>query len=83
MPQAPHPTPQRADEPTPIEMLEDVLDLIGGGVAALLPLFVLCVPGIVLLGIVLVPLAVLAVPVGLAVALLAGPYFLVRALRRR
>jgi hypothetical protein len=83
MPQAPHPTPPRADGPTPFEMLEDVLDLIGGGVAALLPLFILCVPGVVLLGLVLVPLAVLAVPVALAVGLVAVPFLLVRAIRRR
>jgi hypothetical protein len=52
-------------------------------VTALLPLFLLSVPGVVLLGIVLVPLAALAVPVALAVALLVGlPYLLVRAIRR-
>lgn len=81
MPHSPEPT--RDDGPTVVEMLEDVLDLIGGGVAALLPLFVLCVPGIVLLGIVLVPLALLAVPVALLVAVLSVPYLAIRALRRR
>jgi hypothetical protein len=41
------------------------------------------VPGIVLLGIVLVPLALLAVPVALLVAVLSVPYLVIRALRRR
>jgi hypothetical protein len=80
MPQAPHPT--QGDGPTAVEMLEDVLDLIGGSVVALLPLFVLSVPGIVSLGLVLVPLAVLAVPVALVAGLVAAPFLVVRALRR-
>jgi hypothetical protein len=79
---SPTPEPTRTDEPTVLEMVEDVVDLIGGGVAALLPLFVLCVPGIVLLGIVLVPLAVLAVPVALVAAVVSAPFLVVRALRR-
>jgi hypothetical protein len=79
---SPTPHPTRTDDPTVLEMIEAVVDLIGGGVAALLPLFVLCVPGIVLLGIVLVPLALLAVPVALVAAVLSVPFLAVRALRR-
>ena len=70
------PTPT-ATPPTARAMLEEVLDLGGGLVVALLPLFVLSVPGIVLF--VLLPavlLAAVAVPLALIGALVAGPPYL-------
>jgi hypothetical protein len=69
--------------PTGLEMLEDVLGLIGGLVVALLPALILAVPGIALLALVVIPLAIVAIPVVIAGAILAIPFRLVRSLRRR
>jgi hypothetical protein len=63
-------------------MPEDVTGLIAGAVTALLPLFLLGVPGFVLLGLVVVPLAAAAALVAIAAAILAAPYLLVRSVRR-
>jgi hypothetical protein len=55
------------DGPTPLEMLEEDLYLVSGLGIMLLPLFPLTVPAVVLLGLVVVPLAVvglLAVVIG-------------------
>jgi hypothetical protein len=72
-----------ADGPTALEMLEDVFNLVASVAILLLPLFILAVPGVILLGLVLIPLAAAAVPVALAGAILALPYLLVRSVRRR
>jgi hypothetical protein len=71
------------DGPTALEMLEDVFNLVASVAILLLPLFILAVPGVILLGLVLIPLAAAAVPVALAGAILALPYLLVRSVRRR
>ena len=72
-------------QPTPVEMLEEVVDLTTGLTAALLPLFIITAPGVILL--LILPAALLvaavAVPVALGAALLAPPFLLVRAVRRR
>jgi hypothetical protein len=70
--------------PTAFEMLESVLLLITGGVLAapMLPGFTLCVPGLILLAVVvLVPLIAGAALVTLAAVILAIPYLLVRYIR--
>jgi hypothetical protein len=66
-------------------MLEDGLGLTAGLVTMLLPLFITAVPGVVLLLIApaVLVLAVAALPVMLAGAILAPPYLIVRAIRRR
>jgi Flp pilus assembly protein TadB len=78
----PHP-----DRPSLAEMLEDVLNLTAGAAAALLPLFILAVPGLALLGYVVIPLAAVAAVVALAgliaAAILTPPYLLARSVRRR
>ena len=43
------PEPTRATTPTPLEMVEQVVDLSVGGVAALMPALLLAMPGVVLL----------------------------------
>jgi Flp pilus assembly protein TadB len=75
-------TARDSDRPALGEMLEDVLDLSGGAVVVLLPLFMLSVPGFALFGYV-VPLAAVAALVAIAGAILAAPFLLVRAVRRR
>jgi hypothetical protein len=77
------PTMTDPDRPTPLETLDEVLDLAGGLSILLLPLFPLAVPGVVVLGVVLVPLAAVGVVVALAGAILASPYLLLRSVRRR
>jgi Flp pilus assembly protein TadB len=76
------PTP---DQPTAVEMLEEVAGLATGLTAALLPLFLISVPGVILLLVLPAALLVLAaaLPVAIGAALLAPPYLLVRAVRRR
>ena len=71
--------------PTFGEMLEDGLGLVAGLVTMLLPLFITAVPGVVLLLIapLVLVLAVAALAVVLGAAILAPPYLLVRAIRRR
>jgi hypothetical protein len=64
-----------SDTPTPLEMVEEVLELVTGLGLILLPLFILAVPGAVLL----LPLAVLVIPLGLLVP----PYLIGRAVWRR
>lgn len=75
------------ERPTLTEILWDVLDLSAGSVVALLPLFLLAVPGLVFLAALVAPLVVAGVAVGFTAAfvaaLLAPPYLLVRAVRRR
>ncbi len=77
-------TPGRSDLPTVFEMSETVLLLITGAVvgAPILPGFTLCVPGLILLGVVvLAPLVALVALATLAGAILAIPYLLVRSIR--
>ncbi len=69
----------RADAPTATEMLWEVVDLAGGLGVILLPLFILAVPGAILL----LPLVVPAIALGLVAGVAAAPYLLVRAIRRR
>jgi hypothetical protein len=73
----------RSDLPTAFEMLESVLLMITGAVvtAPMLPGFTLCVPGLILLAVVvLTPVAAAAALVTLAAAILAIPYLLVRSI---
>ena len=65
------------------EMVEEVLGLLSGLVAMLLPVSILAVPGAALLALAVVPLAAAAIPFALFAALLAPPYLLVRSVRRR
>ncbi len=65
-------------------MIGDVLDLVVGGTAALLPAFLLAVPCIALLVVPLLLVGLVLAAVGAVLALLAAPpYLLVRSLRRR
>ena len=76
------PEPTRATTPTPLEMVEQVVDLSVGGVAALMPALLLAMPGVVLLLLAVIPLVAGAVVVGLVGAIAAAPYLLFRAVRR-
>jgi hypothetical protein len=71
--------------PTALEMLDDLSGLGAGVVTMLIPLFTIAVPGLILL--LVAPIALLliaaAIPAVLVGALLAPPFLLVRALRRR
>jgi Flp pilus assembly protein TadB len=73
------------DRPTVGEMLEAVLDLSAALGILLLPLLVTALPGVLLLLVVpaVLLVAVAAVPVAIAAAILAAPYLVVRAVRRR
>lgn len=66
-------------------MLEEVLDLSAALAILLLPLLITAVPGVILLLVLpaVLVLAAAAVHVAIAVAILAPPYLLVRAVRRR
>ena len=72
-------------QPSFAEMLGDVVDLTGGLAVVLLPLWVIAIPGVVLLLILpaVLLLAVVAVPALLVGAVVAPPLLLVRALRRK
>ena len=77
---------QRADDvPTPGQIIGEVLDLSAGLTVMLLPLVTIALPGVILLLVVPVALLALAgaIPVALVGALLAPPYLMVRAIRRR
>jgi hypothetical protein len=73
------------DRPTLAEMLGQVVDLSAGLGILLLPLLATALPGVILL--LVLPAILLAgavaVPLAIAAALLAPPYLLVRAARRR
>jgi hypothetical protein len=71
------------DEPTPVQMLDQILDMVAGLSILFLPLFPLAIPGVVVLGLVLIPLAVVGLVAAVAGGVVASPYLLVRALRRR
>jgi Flp pilus assembly protein TadB len=75
----------RAVDRTPVEMLEDVIDLSAGLGILLLPLFITAVPGVILMLVLpaVLLIAAAAVPVAIAGAILAPPYLLVRSVRRR
>ena len=76
----------QSDPPTAFEMLEGVLLLITGAVVAapMLPGFLLCVPALVLFGVLVAgPLVAAAALAALAGAILAPPYLLVRSIRGR
>ncbi|MGB7159797.1 MAG: hypothetical protein WBD40_17150 [Tepidisphaeraceae bacterium] len=79
-PDIPHPhaqaTPAPAERRTPLEMVGEVVGLLAGAVSALLPVFLLSMPGIVLF--VLFPLMLAAIPAVIAAVLLAPPYLVVR-----
>jgi hypothetical protein len=68
--------------PSPIEMLEQIVDLTAGATAALMPALILAMPGIVLLGLVFIPLAAVGLVLGLVAAVVAAPFLLVRAVSR-
>jgi hypothetical protein len=72
-----------SDDPTPVQMLDQTLDMVAGLSILILPLFPLAIPGVILLGIVLIPLAAVGLVAALVGGVLASPYLLVRALRRR
>jgi membrane protein implicated in regulation of membrane protease activity len=65
---------------TTFDMIDDVLGLLVGGTAVLLPAFILAVPAAVLL---VVPVLVLAAALATVGGVLASPVLLVWALRRR
>jgi hypothetical protein len=65
----------RDDSPTPGEMLNEILDLLGGLGIVVLPLFPFALPALILL----LPLALLALPL----ALIAVPILAIRAVLRR
>jgi hypothetical protein len=67
--------------PTLGELLWEVIDLTGGLTIILLPLFLLGLPGFVLF--ILAPAALVLAPLALAGAVVAPPYLLIRAIRRR
>jgi len=68
-----------ADGPTTGEILEEVVGIATGLGVMLLPLLVPAVAALVLL----LPLALLALPLVIGAALLMPPYLLVRSVRRR
>jgi hypothetical protein len=71
-------------EPSFAEMLGEIVNLSAGFFIAALPFLLAAVPGLALF--VVLPallLAAIALPVAVAGALLAGPFVLVRAVRRR
>jgi ribose/xylose/arabinose/galactoside ABC-type transport system permease subunit len=69
-------------EQTPLEMIEDVVDLSVGAVTALMPALLLAIPGVVLLLPLLIPLVAGALIMGIVGAIAAVPFLLVRAVRR-
>jgi Flp pilus assembly protein TadB len=73
------------DRPSTADMLWEVLDLGAGLGILILPLFILCLPGLILFFIApaVALLAVAAIPVALLAALIAPPYLIARAFRRR
>jgi Flp pilus assembly protein TadB len=78
--------PDQSTRPTAREMLEEVIDLLGGGLPILLlPLLVTSLPGVILFIIApaVLVLALVALPVVVAGMLALPPYLLVRAIRRR
>lgn len=79
-----HATPS---DPSPAQVLEDLLGLVGGAVAGLLPFVILAVPSVVLLGLFVLPMIALGAVVVLAgaivAAVIAPPFLLFRSLRRR
>jgi hypothetical protein len=72
----------RSGNPTPLEMVEHVVDLSVGAVTALMPVLLLAMPGIVLLLLAVIPLVAGAAVVGLVGAIAAAPYLVFRAVRR-
>ena len=77
----PDPSPQ----PSFAEMLGEVINLIAGLTVLLLPILLISVPGVLLLLVLpaVLLLAVAAVPALVVGAVLAPPFLLVRALRRK
>ena len=73
------------DRPSTTDMLWETLDLGAGLGIVMLPLFILSLPGLILFFIApaVALLAVAAIPVALLAALIAPPYLVVRAVRRR
>jgi Flp pilus assembly protein TadB len=73
------------DRPTLAELLGQVVELSAGLGILLLPLLATALPGVILM--LVLPAVLLigaaAAPVAIAVALLAPPYLLARAVRRR
>lgn len=76
----PHPP-----QPSFAEMLGDVVDLMGGLAVVLLPLWVIAIPGVILILILpaVLLLVAVAVPALVVGAVLAPPILVVRAIRRR
>jgi Flp pilus assembly protein TadB len=68
------------DDPTPLEMVEEAVDLTAGFFVALMPALILAMPCILL---VVVPLVLLAAPLAIVGAIVAPPYLLLRSVRRR
>jgi len=68
------------DPPPVADMLDGAASFAGGLVAGILPFILLSVPALILVA---VPLVVAAIPLALLGALLAPPYLLARAVRRR
>jgi Flp pilus assembly protein TadB len=77
--------PPETDVPTPGEIITEVIDQTAGLTVMLLPLMTIALPGVVLLLIapIVLLLAAAAIPAVLVGALVAPPYLLIRAVRRR
>lgn len=75
----------RPPQPSFAEMLGDVVDLTGGLAVVLLPLWIIAIPGVILILVLPVVLLLLAaaVPALVLGALIAPPLMLVRAVRRK
>jgi Flp pilus assembly protein TadB len=76
----PHPP-----QPSFAEMLGDVIDLMGGLATVLLPLWIIAIPGVVLILVlpVVLLLLVAAVPALVVGAVVTPPFLVVRAVRRK
>jgi Flp pilus assembly protein TadB len=74
-----------ADRPSLVEILEELADLSAGLGILLLPLLILAAPGLILFVVLpgLLLLAVPAVAAAIGAAIIAPPYLLLRAVRRR
>jgi len=73
----------RRTSPTSAELVDEASNWAVGGGVITLALFPLAIPGLIILLIGAIPLLLLAVPVGLLVALVVLPMLVVRGLVRR
>jgi hypothetical protein len=76
------PEPATSTSPTPLEMVEQVMDLSVGAVTALMPALLLAMPAIILLALVVIPLALAGAVLAVVGLVAAAPYLLFRSIRR-